>query len=164
MIYIHSLGRAFRYYPDRTALVLDGDPVSFQTLHERVKAIAGALTARGVKLGDRLALLLPNGPEYIELIYACSWLGVIVVPLNTRLSAIEIDRVLADANPRGLVRHSSLTAPTARLSWQLVLDEEPLEVVGDSHPQDHYDPKDVWHFSTFDATTGRRTEVKQLAP
>src|SRR6202453_360900 len=102
MIYIHSLGRAFRYYPDRTALVLDGDPVSFQTLHERVKAIAGALTARGVKRGDRLALLLPNCPEYIELVYACSWLGVIAVPINTRLSVPEIDHVLADSTPHGI--------------------------------------------------------------
>ena len=51
-------------------------------------------------MGDRLAILLPNGPEYIELVYACSWLGVIVVPINTRLAPVEIDRVLADANPR----------------------------------------------------------------
>jgi acyl-CoA synthetase (AMP-forming)/AMP-acid ligase II len=51
-------------------------------------------------------LLLPNGPEYIQLVYACSWLGIIIVPINTRLSTPEIDRVLADASPRGLVRHS----------------------------------------------------------
>ena len=66
--------------------------------------------------------------EYIELLYACSRLGVIAVPLNTRLSTVEIDHVLADASPLGLIRHSSLPAPKARLSWQLVLDQEPLEV------------------------------------
>ena len=80
--------------------------------------MAAALSQRGISRGDRLALLLPNGPEYIQLIYACSWLGVIVVPINTRLSVVEIDHVLADASPHGLVRHSSLAAPSGRAAWE----------------------------------------------
>src|ERR1700759_875584 len=111
MIYVHSLGRASRYYSARTALAPGGARVTFSELEDRVKGIAAALTGHGFKAGDRLAVLLPNSPEYIELVYACSWLGVIIVPLNTRLSAVEIDRVLADANPHGLVRHSALTRP-----------------------------------------------------
>ncbi len=130
MIYIHSLGRAFRYYSQGTALVAGGAAISFETLHERVKNIAAALAANGFAAGDRLALLLPNSPEYIELVYACSWLGVTAVPINARLSAAEIDQVLLDANPSGLVRHSSLPKPTAKLPWQLVLDETSLDVQG----------------------------------
>jgi len=71
----------------------------------------------GFTAGDRLALLLPNNPEYIELAYACSWLGVIAVPIITRLSQLEIDRIIADANPPGLVRHSSWPTPTAGTSF-----------------------------------------------
>ena len=115
MIHVHSLGRASRYYPERTALVLGGTRVTFRELHDRVARIAAALSRLGLGAGDRLAVLLPNGPEYIELVYACSWLGGIVVPINTRLSAVEIDRVLADASPQGLARHSSLPTPTARI-------------------------------------------------
>ena len=122
MIYIHSLGRASRYYPERTALVVDGAPISFRGLHERIRGIATALTGHGFAAGDRLALLLPNGPEYIELVYACSWLGVTAVPINARLSSAEIDQVLLDAKPHGLVRHSSLPKPAVQLPWQLVLD------------------------------------------
>src|SRR5260370_37373383 len=81
-IYIHSLGRASRYYGQRTALVVDGAAVSFKALHERVQNIVAALAASGFAAGDRLALLLPNSPEYIELVYACSWLGVTAVPIN----------------------------------------------------------------------------------
>ena len=125
MIYIHSLGRASRYYPERVALAPDGTRLTFRELDDRVADVAAALSRLGFETGDRLALLLPNGPEYIELVYACSWLGVIAVPLNTRLSAVEIDRILADASPRGLVRHSSLPVPTVRLSLQRVLDQEP---------------------------------------
>src|SRR5271165_1473864 len=114
MIYTHSLGRACRYHPERAALYSGGTLLTFRDLSERVARIAAALGKHGFRMGDRLALLLPNGPEYIELVYACSWLGVIAVPLNTRLTAVEIDRVLLDATPRGLVRHSSLPAPTVR--------------------------------------------------
>jgi acyl-CoA synthetase (AMP-forming)/AMP-acid ligase II len=88
--------------------------------------MAGALSRHGFGVGDRLAILLPNETEYIELVYACAWLGVIAVPLNARFSAVEVDRVLADASPRGMIRHSSLPVPTVQLSWQLVIDEQPL--------------------------------------
>src|SRR5467141_3538347 len=129
MIYVHSMGRAVRYYANQPALTLSDDSrVTFVQLHDRVRRLAAALTQAGLLPGDRLALLLPNGPEYIELVYACGWLGVTAVPLNIRLSAVEIDRVLADANPRGLVRHSSLPVPKTELSWHLVLDKEPWEI------------------------------------
>src|SRR5258708_28544398 len=104
MIYIHSLSRASRYYSERVALAPDGTRITFRQLHHRVGDIAAALSRQGFGVGDRLAFLLPNGPEYIELVYACSRLGAIAVPLDTRLSAVEIDGGLADANPRGLVR------------------------------------------------------------
>src|ERR1700759_1642981 len=101
MIYVHSLGRASRYYSARTALAPGGDRLTFAESEDRVKGIAAALAGHGFKAGDRLAVLLPNSPEYIELVYACSWLGVIMVPLNTRLSVAEIDRVLSDSTPLG---------------------------------------------------------------
>jgi long-chain acyl-CoA synthetase len=155
MIHTYSLGRALRYYPERRALAPGGPRSTFRELHERVAGIAAALSRRGFGVGDRLALLLPNGPEYIELVYACGWLGLIAVPLNTRLSAVEIDRVLADANPRGLIRHSSLPAPTVHLSWQLVLDEEPLEAQSDSYPDVLYDPEAILALIYTSGTAGR---------
>ena len=52
MIYVHSLGRAFRYFTQRAALVADGAPVSFKALHERVQNIAAALVANGFEETD----------------------------------------------------------------------------------------------------------------
>jgi acyl-CoA synthetase (AMP-forming)/AMP-acid ligase II len=125
MMYVHSLGRAARYYPERAAVLgSEGKHLTFRELHDRVVEVAAGLSGHGFRAGDRLALLLPNEPEYLELIYACSWLGVIAVPVNARSSVSEIDGLLADAKPRGLIRHSSLPAPTVRLSWELVLDKE----------------------------------------
>jgi long-chain acyl-CoA synthetase len=156
MMYVHSLGRAARYYPERPAVF--GSEVkhpAFRDLHERVAAIAAALSRHGFHAGDRLALLLPNEPEYLELIYACSWLGVIAVPVNARSSAAEIDRILADASPRGVIRHSSLPAPTVQLAWELVLDKEPLDVSGGPGPHPIYDPDAILALIYTSGTTGR---------
>jgi long-chain acyl-CoA synthetase len=160
MIHVHSLGRAVRYYPERSALAPGGTRMTFRQLHDRVKGTAAALKRHGFSAGDRLAILLPNGPEYIELVYACSWLGLIAVPLNTRLSVLEIDRVLEDANPHGLVRHSSLPVPTVRPAWQLVLDAEPFEVNSDFAPEPHYDPQAILALIYTSGTTGRAKGVQ----
>src|SRR5580658_1823649 len=155
MIHAHSLGRAARYHAGATALVSGAARPTFQRLHFRVAGIAAALTEHGFVAGSRLALLLPNETEYLELIYACAWLGVTAVPLNTRLSATEIDRVLGDATPRGLIRHSSLPAPTLRLPWERVLDVEPLGVCGAEGPAAIYDPEAVLALIYTSGTTGR---------
>jgi long-chain acyl-CoA synthetase len=155
MIYVHSLGRALRFYPGRTALARDGRLLSFRELHTRVEGIAGTLTGHGFGVGDRLALLLPNGPDYIELVYACSMLGVIAVPLNTRLSTKEIDGVLEDARPRGIIRHSSLAVPGVQLSWQQLVDEEPLPIRSDPAPKIFYDPEAVLGLIYTSGTTGQ---------
>jgi len=155
MIYVHSLGRALRFYPGRTALVRDGRLLTFRELHTRVEGIAGTLASRGFGAGDRLALLLPNGPDYIELVYACSLLGVIAVPINTRLSTKEINGVLEDARPHGIVRHSSLAVPEVQLSWQQVIDKEPLRISSGSAPKAFYDPEAVLGLIYTSGTTGR---------
>src|SRR5882762_2193550 len=154
MIYVHSMNRAVGYYPDRPALSLGEYSLNFRQLHNRVKSMAGALSQRGVRRGDRLALLLPNGPVYVQLIYACSWLGAIIVPINTRLSVVEIDHVLADASPHGLVRHSSLAAPSGRASWELVIDKEPLMEPNDYAPEICCDPEAILAMIYTSGTTG----------
>jgi long-chain acyl-CoA synthetase len=160
MIYVDSVGRAARYFPERTALVADGTRLTFRELHNRVGRIAAALTKDGFKAGDRLALLLPNEPDYIELVYACAWLGVIAVPLNTRLSVKEIDNILADAKPRGLIRHSALPVPTAQIPRQLVLDQHPLDVPCDSFPEPIYDPDAILALIYTSGTTGQPKGVE----
>ena len=154
MIYVHSLGRALQFYPGRAALAREGRSLTFRELHNRVEGIAATLTRNGFGVGDRLAILMPNGPDYIELIYACGMLGVIAVPLNTRLAAKEIDRILEDASPHGIVRHSSLPVPGVELSWQQVIDQEPLEIRTSPVPEPCYDPQAVLALIYTSGTTG----------
>src|ERR1700678_4485137 len=121
MIYTHSIGRALQYFPQHTALLREGRAVTFQELDIRVRKIAATFRRRGFLSGERLAFLMPNGPEYIELVYACSLLGVIAVPINTRYTGAEIDRLLEDARARGLIRHSKFPRPSVGLGGGHVL-------------------------------------------
>src|SRR5438128_5524119 len=160
MIHIHSLGRAARYFPERTALASAGTRSTFKELRARVARVAGALTRHGFKAGDRLAILLPNDPGYIELVIACAWLAVIAVPINTRLSGVEINGILDDAKPRGLIRHSSLPVPTVQVSWRVVLDHDPLDAQSDSIPDPIYEPHAILALIYTSGTTGRPKGVE----
>src|SRR5882757_808411 len=155
MIYTHSVGRALQYFPQHTALLRDGQAVTFQELDIRVRKIAAALRRRGFLGGDRLAFLMPNGADYIELVYACSLLGVIAVPINTRYAGAEIDRLLEDARPRGLIRHSKFPAPTVSLEWEHVIDAAPLDDGEEElHAGEFYDPDAVLVLLYTSGTTG----------
>jgi acyl-CoA synthetase (AMP-forming)/AMP-acid ligase II len=72
-----------------------------QAAHE-VRRLASALHDAGVEPGERIAVLAPNGIEFVELIYAASRAGVALVPLNTRLATDEWTFIIDDAQPRVL--------------------------------------------------------------
>jgi long-chain acyl-CoA synthetase len=67
--------------------------------------------------------------------------------------------VLADASPRGLVRHSSLPAPTVRVSWELIIDQQALDGPIDAPPAAFYDPDAVLALIYTSGTTGRSKGV-----
>ncbi|MFN7043134.1 MAG: AMP-binding protein [Acidovorax temperans] len=61
----------------------------YGTLAERAACLASSLRARGLQPGDRVALFLRNHPAYLELLYACWWAGLVVVPVNAKLHVRE---------------------------------------------------------------------------
>src|ERR1700720_1134572 len=155
MIYTHSIGRALQYFPQHTALLRDERAVPFLELDIRVRRTAAALRRRGFLSGERLAFLMPNGADYIELVYACSLLGVIAVPINTRYAGAEIDRLLKDARPRGLIRHSKFPAPTVSLDWEHVIDLAPLDDAEEElYAGEFYDPEAILVLLYTSGTTG----------
>jgi acyl-CoA synthetase (AMP-forming)/AMP-acid ligase II len=156
MIYTHSVGRAVQYFPQHTALLRDGQAVTFLELDVRVRRIAAALRRRGFLGGDRLAFLMPNGADYIDLVYACSLLGVIAVPINSRYAAAEVDRLLEDARPHGLIRHSKLPAPNVRPDWEHVIDLEPLNEANEQpYKGEFYDRDAILALLYTSGTTGQ---------
>src|SRR6059036_3336670 len=111
MLYGQTLGRAARLFPRHLA-VIDGDRrVTYGELAQRAERLARLLVSKGFVAGDRLAYLVLNSLDFVELTFACCRLGVIAVPLNTRYAIPELDEALRDAEPRGFVRHLTLPEP-----------------------------------------------------
>ncbi|MER6082597.1 long-chain fatty acid--CoA ligase [Streptomyces sp. NPDC001833] len=83
--------------PERPALRMGTDTVSYAELEERSARAAALLRAEGVRPGDRVALMLPNVPEFVVLHYGVLRAGAIVVPLNPLLKERETAYHLADS-------------------------------------------------------------------
>ncbi|MFJ6617717.1 long-chain fatty acid--CoA ligase [Kitasatospora sp. NPDC091335] len=83
--------------PERPALRLDEEVLTFAALDARSARAAHWLASLGVAPGDRVALLLPNVPDFAVLYYGILRAGAVVVPMNPLLKAREIEHCLADA-------------------------------------------------------------------
>lgn len=120
-------------HPDRpcvTDLDAAGGPStrSYAQLADRVAALAGGLRTRGLRAGDRVALLLPNGHAYIEAHLAAIAAGLVVVPLNVRLVRDDYLHMLTDSGSRLLLTTSDFTARIPELTGvpgvEVVLTDE----------------------------------------
>jgi long-chain acyl-CoA synthetase len=100
---IYGLGAHAAATPDRTALVCGSRRLTYGELERWVNRVAHALAARGLVVCGRVALLLPNGPEFLAVTHAAAKLGALAVPINWRWRRGEIAYVLADAAPDVLV-------------------------------------------------------------
>ena len=100
------LGARARLSPDKTALVevATGRRFTYADLDARAKAAARTLTeGLGLRKGDRVALLAGNCVEFLDVFFACGKCGVVLVPLNTRQTAGELEGVVSDAEPKALI-------------------------------------------------------------
>jgi long-chain acyl-CoA synthetase len=98
----HLLLRAAQTFPANPALSR-GDRLvaTYAELGGRVTALARGLRDRlGLKPGDRVALVMSNCPEYIEILYAAWWAGLAAVPVNAKLHPQEAAYILAHAEAR----------------------------------------------------------------
>ncbi|MFO1375674.1 MAG: long-chain-fatty-acid--CoA ligase [Steroidobacteraceae bacterium] len=90
-------------FPRQAAVLADGCSRSWAELDARVDRLAHGLLASGLGTGDRIAILAGNCPEYLEIYFACARAGLIVVPLNYRLTTAEARQILAHADPQALL-------------------------------------------------------------
>ena len=76
-----------------------GRTQTYAQLDERAGKVAALLAARGIGEGDRVAVLCRQRIAFFELLFGCAKLGAILVPLNWRMPAAELDTLIADADP-----------------------------------------------------------------
>ncbi|MDX6668771.1 MAG: o-succinylbenzoate---CoA ligase, partial [Solirubrobacteraceae bacterium] len=83
------LEHAAATHPDRVALEAEPARVTYAELHERAARAARRLAASGIAVGDRVALMLAPGPEFVETLHGCLLLGAPAMPIDLRLAAGE---------------------------------------------------------------------------
>ena len=89
--------------PAREALVTPTARLTYGALQERAKQAAGSLQALGIGKGDRVAILLPNGEDWLALFYGAALIGAVTVPVNTRFKAAEIEFCVRQSGAKRLV-------------------------------------------------------------
>lgn len=111
------LGRRARLSPDALALVdaADDQAYTFAAWDPAVCRTARLLQALGVGRGDRVAVLARNCVAFLDLWLACGKLGAVLQPFNWRLTAAELQELLADGDPTVLVHGPEFAAVAGEL-------------------------------------------------
>jgi len=107
---------------------------SWTNLNDLANKCSHTLSSLGVKQGDRVALLMHNSIEFAALFFGAAKLGLVIVPLNTRLTASELAFILSDSGTHALIFDPEFaeTVNTIRIS-----DEHPLTIGSYVQTTDH---------------------------
>lgn len=84
-----------------------GREITYSEFHRRACAVAAELRRRGIRKGDRIAVMLPNSCELAILYFACIYLGAVIVPINPSLSKSDVQFILQSCKPALIVAGSS---------------------------------------------------------
>ncbi len=99
-----------RLWPERLFLRQGDRSCTNREFNERVNRMANVLLARGVKKGDRVAVLMVNCSAFLEVFFACAKTGAVIVPVNHHLAVPELTRIVADCSPRVLIHSPGIAA------------------------------------------------------
>jgi fatty-acyl-CoA synthase len=88
--------------PSAEALVTQDKRFTYGELKEKAEQAAGSMQALGIGKGDHVAILMPNGVEWLALFYGAALIGAVTVPVNTRFKAAELDFCLKQSGAKAL--------------------------------------------------------------
>ncbi|MFQ5709031.1 MAG: AMP-binding protein [bacterium] len=120
-------------FEDKAAIVFGEHFISYRRLFDAIERLASSLSNLGVRKGDRFAIMLPNLPQFVICYFALLKLGVAVIPVNTRFKETEVQFILEDARPRGVVAWDRFTALIQRAVEEIETCNI-LVFLGDSSP------------------------------
>jgi acyl-CoA synthetase (AMP-forming)/AMP-acid ligase II len=101
--------RHARYRPNHLAVIFGDRRLTHREFNSEINRLANSLLALGVRKGDKIATLLPNCLELLEVYWASAKIGAVVVPLSTLLMGKAIASLLNDADARMLVTSTGFT-------------------------------------------------------
>src|ERR671933_2551380 len=97
---VSFLRRSAYMFPDKTAVVHAHRRYTYRQVEERVDRLASRLKDEGFQKGDRIAFLCPNIPPMLEAHFAVPAAGLVLVAINYRLSAGEVEYIVEHSKSR----------------------------------------------------------------
>ena len=137
--------------------VATGRTITYAELDRSARLMAVLMCERGIREGDRVAVLCRNRIAFFELLFGCAKLGAILVPLNWRMPAPELDQLLDDCEPSLLF----YGAEDAGLARELASPPQsiPLDALPEVEPRGGFrgtwPGEQVWYLLYTSGTTGR---------
>jgi fatty-acyl-CoA synthase len=126
--------------PQRPFVAFEDRRLTYAQVDAQADALAAALHELGIEAGDRIALTLPNWPEFVVSAFAAAKLGAVIVPLNPRFTSPELQYML---------RHSESVAVVTAENWEgtdyLARFEQFLGVLPDLQYVLSVGEEDLWY-------------------
>jgi acyl-CoA synthetase (AMP-forming)/AMP-acid ligase II len=160
-------------FPATVALKDKDRTFTYPEMNQRVNKLAHSLNSLGLQKGDKVAVLLENSIEIVEMYLATAKTGIIIVPINFRLVGPEIEYIVNNSDAKALVVHDQFVATVESIRKNLNnIPPDKYVVVGQSHggyhdyeafikdsadsePQVEVDVKDTWILIYTSGTTGK---------
>src|SRR6202000_2903741 len=95
-----------RRYPAKTAVISEGRQLSWGAVDERANRLATYLLSTGLKKGDRVAVCARTPLEWPEITYGLAKAGLVLVPVNIRLTPAEIQYIVEDSGVAAAIVHA----------------------------------------------------------
>ena len=116
--------KAYRLCPDRPAVSIGSKPLyTYRSFYERVRDLAACMRFElSLSVGDRVAVVMPNHPEYLVVRYAAWYAGLSVVPINAKLHVREINYMLQHSG-------SKVCFVSSRLQNEIFKNSDLVEVI-----------------------------------
>lgn len=126
--------RAVKYYPEKVA-VIDGEKeFTYKQFSQRADQLSYSLYKAGIRKGDHVAVMLPNTHYMLECFYGICQLGAVMVPLNYRLNAEDIEYIIKHSDSKMLIVDAEFTGPIEKIGEDLPFDQIIVVAVdGHSH-------------------------------
>jgi len=108
--------------PDSVAISFDGTEQTYEQFWERTGQFAAALDDRGIGEDDRIAIYLPNLPQFVTAFYGALRAGSIVVPMNPQYKSREISHMLSDSGAKAVVTLAANVDVVAEVQSETAVD------------------------------------------
>jgi len=103
----------------RPALLCGDRKVTYRDLYEGVNRFGNALLELGVRMEERVAILMPDSPEFVFAFFGAMKMGAVAIPMNTLLKPKDYEYLLNDSRSRVLLVHAALLGSIAPVRGEL---------------------------------------------